>query len=59
MKKFVCFLLKLAACLAVLAIGGMAFFYVQRKEHFTCVADYFEELKGTLSTIMFVSLFVH
>ena len=59
MKKFVCFLLKLAAVLAVLAVAGMGYFYFQRKEHFTCVDDYFEELKGTLSTIMFVSLFVH
>lgn len=58
MKKFVCFLAKLLAVVLVLAVAGMVYFYIDRKEHFLTVKDYFEELKGTLSTIMGVALFV-
>lgn len=51
-------LLKLSLSLAVVAVAGCAFFYLSRKEHFHSVGDFFEELKGELSTVAFISVFL-
>lgn len=50
-------LLKLCLFLLIGAAAGCAFFYLSRKEHFHSVGDFFEELRGELSTIAFISLF--
>lgn len=54
--KFIKFLFKLCVFLCVAAIGFCVWFYVSRKEHFTSVNDYFEELTGFLSELPMVAL---
>lgn len=59
MAKLLKKLVKVSLFLGVIAAVGCIFFYVKRKEHFTCVGDFVEELLGTLSELPGVALLIH
>lgn len=58
MTKLLKKLLKLALFLGVVALAGCVFFYINRKEHFTCFADFKEELLATLAEFPMVALLI-
>lgn len=58
MAKLLKKLVKATLFLLIIAVAGCAFFYFKRKEHFTSVSDFFEELLGTLSEVAFIALFI-
>lgn len=58
MQKILKHLVKVSLFLLVVAVAGCVFFYVKRKEHFTSVSDFVEELLGTLSELPMVALFI-
>lgn len=58
MQKILKHLVKVSLFLLVAAAAGCVFFYVKRKEHFTSVSDFVEELLGTLSELPMVALFI-
>lgn len=58
MRKLFCKLLKLSLLLVLLLVVGCVFFYLKRKEHFTCPADFVEELLWTLSEFPMVALLI-
>lgn len=56
MVKLLKKLVKLSILLGVLAVVGCVYFYINRKEHFNSIGDFFEELMGTLSTLPVVAV---
>lgn len=58
MAKILKKLVKAVLFLLVAAVAGCLVFYFKRKEHFTCVNDFVEELLGSLSEIAVVALFI-
>ena len=58
MAKLLKRLVKLSLFLLVAAAAGCLLFYLKRKEHFTSVGDFVEELLGTLSEFPMVALLI-
>lgn len=56
MAKLLKKLVKLSVFMGVLAVAGCVYFYINRKEHFNSVGDFFEELMGTLSTLPMIAV---
>lgn len=58
MAKILKKLVKVSLFLLVVAVAGCSVLYIKRKEHFTSVSDFIEELLGTLSEIPGVALLI-